>query len=417
MKLSEIPFERYAAITIVAAGAIFLLRLYLWPILLSALPFLLAWVLAYLMRPLALRLHRRLRLPLGPTCVVLVFLSLGLCGVGLFFLLRRAILELGSLAARLAGDSGWLEGFLTGMQDWWEGLVTRFPFLSSLGLGGDGPLSGLFSGMLERVLGSLGEFATRAAGELVAALPVWLIFVLVSLVSAFYFALDLGGIHRAVLSFLPERVRNFMIRVKEGAWDTAIGYLRAYLLLMFITFLFLVAGFLVLGVRYALLLAALFAVLDFLPVIGVGTLLIPWSVIAFFSGDTYTGAGLLILYGVITVARQFLEPRIVGHHLGMHPLLALVSMYAGLQLFGFLGLMLLPSILLTLRNLYAGKDADSDRDTGKDTDRGDRSEDRTGKESRRVQQGSIPPGNAPSATRFGLRREARRSEPPDPGNG
>lgn len=129
------------------------------------------------------------------------------------------------------------------------------------------------------------------------------------------------------------------------------------------------------------------------------------------------GAGLLILYGVITVARQFLEPRIVGHHLGMHPLLALVSMYAGLQLFGFLGLMLLPSVLLTLRNLYAGKDADSDRDTGKDTDRGDRSEDRTGKESRRVQQGSIPPGNAPSATRFGLRREARRSEPPDPGNG
>ena len=351
MKLSQIPIERYAAYTVVGAGVILLLRLYLRAILLAALPFIVAWLLAYLMRPLALRLHRRMHLPLGATCVALVFLSLALSGTGLFLLARRAVLELVALASRLAADSGWFEGMIGSLADWWQGLAQRFPLLTSLGLSGDSEtLRELFTAALNRGLGALGDFAARTAGELVAALPLWLVFVLVVLVAAFYFALDLGGIHRAVLDVLPTRVREFAVRLKEGAWNTAIGYLRSYLLLMLITFLMLVVGFLVLRVEYALLLAALFALLDFLPVIGIEILLLPWGVVAAFSGNIYLGVGLIVLYGVITAVRQFLEPRIVGHHLGLHPLLALASMYAGLQLFGLPGLMLLPAVLLTLRN-------------------------------------------------------------------
>ena len=354
MKLSQIPIERYAAYTVVAAGAVLLLRLYLRALLLAALPFVLAWLLAYLMRPLAIRLHRRMRLPLGGTTVALVFLSLALGGVGIFLLARRAVLELVALASRLAADSGWFDGFIGGLDSWWQGLVIRFPLLTSLGLAGeDSMLRELVSAAIEKGVGALGDLAARTAGDLVAALPLWTVFILVVLVAAFYFARDLGGIHRAVLDVLPPRVREFAVRLKEGAWNTAIGHLRSYLLLMFITFLMLCAGFLILGVEYALLLAALFALLDFLPVIGIEILLLPWGIFAAFGGNLYLGIGLILLYAVITVVRQFLEPRIVGHHLGLHPLIALISMYAGLQLFGLLGLMLLPATLLTLRNLFA----------------------------------------------------------------
>lgn len=355
MKLSTLPIERYAAFVVVGAGLLLLLRLYLTPLVLAALPFALAWILAYLMRPLAFALHKRMHLPLGPTCVALVFLALLLSGTGLFFLLRRAVLELAALATQFASDGGLLEQITADLSAWWEGFLLRFPFLSSLGMAEEGGmLRELASTALREGLASLGDFAARLAGSLVSALPGWLIFVLVALVAAFYFALDLGGIHGSVLAALPEKWRTPLCRLKDSTLHTAFGYLRAYLLLMLATFLMLLVGFLVLGVDYALLLAALFALLDFLPVIGIEILLLPWGIFVALGGNLYLGIGLLILYAVITLVRQFLEPRLVGHHLGLHPLLALVSMYVGLQLFGFLGLMLLPGTVLVLRNAFFG---------------------------------------------------------------
>jgi sporulation integral membrane protein YtvI len=211
-------------------------------------------------------------------------------------------------------------------------------------------LGGPVQNALSEGLSALGELAVRTAGALVTALPGWTVFVLVTPIAAFYFAVDLGGIHERLLAVMPAKMREFAKRVKESVWSAAMGYLRAYLLLMLVTFLVLLVGFLILRVDYALLLAALFALLDFLPVIGIEILLLPWGAFAAFTGDPRLGVGLLVLYGVLTLARQFLEPRLVGQNLGLHPLLALVSMYAGLQLFGFLGLLLLPGVMLVLRN-------------------------------------------------------------------
>ena len=95
------------------------------------------------------------------------------------------------------------------------------------------------------------------------------------------------------------------------------------------------------------------ALVDILPVLGTGTILIPWSVYLFFAGDIRTAVGLLILYAVISVLRQILEPKIVGAGIGMHPLLALVSMYVGLKAFGFFGMLLLPLAVVIVKNTIA----------------------------------------------------------------
>lgn len=354
MKISEIRVERLAAWVIVGAGALLLFRLYAGLIFGIALPFLLAWGAAYTVRPVAVRLSRRLHMPSGACSVALVFLAVLLASVGLFLLARRAVLELFSVAEHLSAEG--IASFLAPLTSWWAGLATRFPILGSLGLGGEGGAQ-LVGRISEGLLTALGEWAAARAASLATALPLWSLFLFVSLVAAFYFARDLSSIHETLLSYLPAGAVRLLRRVKDGAWWTVGSYLRAYGLIMLLTFFVLVVGFLLLGVRYALLLAALFAILDFLPVIGVGMLLVPWGIYALLAGDSFLGIGILVLWVVISVVRQFAEPRILGKNLGIHPLLTLLAMYAGLRLFGFAGLVLLPMVAVTLRGLLVAPDA------------------------------------------------------------
>lgn len=355
MEFSKLPIERYAAFAVV--GAALLLVLYFWavPLLLAFLPFALAFAAAYVCRPLAVRLHRVLRVPVSGLCVFLVFFFVAVVALLLFLLGRVAVGELLSLAARLGEKGNLIEGTLASISSWWEGVVRRFPFLAPFGFGGG---EGMLAHWLESAGTALGEYALRAAGELAGALPMWLIFLLVSLVAAFYFARDMGKMRAAAEGWLPPRLLVALLRLKNSAWYTAIGYARAYLLLLLLTFTLLLIGFLLLSVPYALLLAALVAVLDFLPIIGVGTVLIPWGIVELLGGHTFLGVGLLLLSAAVAVARQIIEPRLIGHHLGMHPLLALVAMYVGLRLFGFWGLMLLPPACLVLRQALGSKAAD-----------------------------------------------------------
>ena len=107
-----------------------------------------------------------------------------------------------------------------------------------------------------------------------------------------------------------------------------------------------------LRVPYPLLLAVIISILDILPLLGVGTVLIPWALVEIiFSKDYYTGIGLFILYVIITVVRQITEPKIVAGSLGLSPLLTLIAMYAGLRLFGFFGIIIGPFALLIIKTV------------------------------------------------------------------
>ena len=127
--------------------------------------------------------------------------------------------------------------------------------------------------------------------------------------------------------------------------------LRSYVLIMFITFVEQAVGLTILGVEYSLLIAMAIAVFDILPVVGSGTIMLPWAVISLVTGDTRRGVGLLVLYVIITVIRQIIEPRIVGEHVGLHPMLTLMCMFVGLRVFGGLGLLGLPILCAVLVGL------------------------------------------------------------------
>lgn len=343
MRLRDLPIERYAAYVIVLVGLFWFAGWLIPPLLLAALPFLLAWGMAYLSRPIALRIARYTHMPRGVLSVLLVFLFVsGLC-VLLFFGLRRAAAELLAFGRRL-GEAGTLDAALSRFGPLWQELCDRFPFFFEAKDGG-APLSD----WLSRAAGAIGEWALSVAGRLLSALPSFFLFLTVALCAAFYFALDLDGIHRSFRTLLSPRAQDAMGRIKDGAWYTALGYLRAYLILAAITFGLLTVGFLSLGVHYALLLALLFAALDFLPVIGVNILLIPWGIFELLTGNYFLGFGLLILCGVIALVRQFVEPRIISRRFGIHPLASLAGMYFGLRFLGFFGLLFGPVLAMALQ--------------------------------------------------------------------
>ena len=126
---------------------------------------------------------------------------------------------------------------------------------------------------------------------------------------------------------------------------------KAYFTLMTLTFIELSLALLILNIDYAVTLALIISVIDLMPVLGVGTALIPWAVVELIIGNYALGIGLLISYVIILIVRQIVEPRIVGKHIGLHPLITLISMYAGLKIFGAVGLFLLPMLVMFLKYL------------------------------------------------------------------
>ncbi|GAA0680840.1 hypothetical protein GCM10008903_11340 [Clostridium cadaveris] len=120
---------------------------------------------------------------------------------------------------------------------------------------------------------------------------------------------------------------------------------------MALTFLELSLGFFILRIENGVTIAAIIALLDILPILGTGGILIPWVIIELIRGNVYLALGLATLYMLITVVRNILEPKIVGAQVGMHPIVMLICMFVGVKVFGFIGLFILPAIAIIIKNL------------------------------------------------------------------
>ena len=166
------------------------------------------------------------------------------------------------------------------------------------------------------------------------------------MISCFYFSVEYDVVCGALMRLVPARYAPRLPQWKKRAVGAFKRYLRAYFLLLLLTFFELLVGLAILGSDYVFLLAFLTALLDILPVLGVGTVLLPYALFSFVMGNRFLGLGLLILYGVITLVRQIVEPHLVGKSLGLHPILMLMSFYVGLRLFGVGGILIGPAVAL-----------------------------------------------------------------------
>ena len=349
--MGEIRWERVAAILIcvLAGGALlYLIFRYALPLLL---PFLLAYAVAWMIRPVANKISKKTHLPRGLCSVVLLLVVFGLGGWGLWAGSVRLIAELGNLVERLLSDGGIFDA-MDSLMLWAEKIGTRIGFLSM----GEGNRQAFYDSIMQMVGNLLSSLASRLpdlAASLFSALPSVLFFLIVSVVACFYFCTDGVSITRSFGAFLPHRWKQKMPKIKENLRDVLKKYVKAYGVLLLLTFALLLVGFWILRVEYAFLLAFLIALADLLPVIGVGTILIPWGIVMLLQKQFYLGFGLLILYLVISLVRQVAEPKVLGKSLGLHPLLTLFATYVGFTLFGLLGMILAPVAALLAKRLLS----------------------------------------------------------------
>lgn len=344
-----------------AAGGIYLAGKYMLGI---ALPFLAAWLVASAALPIAKRLASGSHLP-SRLCISLTVLAIW----ALIFTLAamaidRAAMELGSLIA--GGErTDAIGGMIGRAVELFDSLGSRLPILGHLREREE--LAGFFEG-IDTAMGSiagklLGELTSKLpalAASAIAAMPSILLSLTVAVISAFYFALDRQRILDAVTRVLPKSIRGSIPELRRRAAMTAAGYIKAYLIILGITFIQLYIGFLILGIDYAFILAVLISLIDILPVLGIGTVLIPWGGIEMIMGHPGRGVGLIVIFAVIEIIRQFIEPRILGRTLGIHPLLTLTAMYIGFSIFGVAGIMIGPLLTLALR---AAADASGEGDS------------------------------------------------------
>lgn len=338
---------------LVALFALFLVGKYLVA---AVMPFLIALGIAFLLRPAVEFLSKKLKLPKKLCAVLLLILLFLLLGLLLTLAANRLLYELGRLVDHLSGESEQIGEALSSLLSRVGGISSRIPILRDIiALEGLETLGAQIDSMIKELAKNLVSSITTRIPDLisrfVSAMPSFFLFLIATVVATIYFTMDPSAVSSAVTALLPRKTTYHLPLMKQNVRQFAAKYLRAYLLLLFLTFCELFVGFSILHVDYAFLLAFLVALVDILPVLGVGTVLIPWAIFSFFSKNFGLGVGLLILWCAVTVVRQVIEPRIVGGTFGIHPALTLFGIYVGFRLFGILGMFLAPAALVLGRFL------------------------------------------------------------------
>ena len=193
----------------------------------------------------------------------------------------------------------------------------------------------------------------RVAGEKAMGLPSFVIALVIFIMATYLLTADFPYLRTRVAQHLDEGLLRFLVQVKVVSLGAFGGYLKAELLLSVGVFFILLVGFLLIHQPYGLLLALGLAVMDFIPIIGAGTVMVPWAFIALFMGNFPLLWSSWPFGAFIALFRRVMEPKFVGDQTGLSPILSLVSIYVGMKLGGVLGMILGPTVLLICLNLAA----------------------------------------------------------------
>ena len=363
--LSSVNWQKTASLLLCAAAGILTLWLTLRYAMGILLPFLLAFLLSRMVKPPADRLSRRTRIPRGIAAAGLVILTVGLVSALVVGGVWRGIRELTRLAEELTADTDGLIAAVESLLSRARSLSSHIPFLRRFE---NAPfyaelcasVDSLVESGVARITGAITERLPAAAMSVAGFLPAAFIFITVTLLACYYFTADDGRLGRGMAAFFtrltPAPLRDHLPPVGRRLRRLGRQYLRACLLLGLMTFCLSFIGLAILRVPYAFILALLLATVDLLPLLGTGIVLIPWALLCLLLGQVKLGIGLLVLYAVTTLVRQVLEPKLIGDGLGLHPLLSLFSMYAGLRLLGVWGMILAPLATAGVRAVFGGNE-------------------------------------------------------------
>jgi len=346
-------------------------------------PFITALLVSLLLKPAVTFLHEKLKLPrklTGLLLVVVFYAILGLLlivlGVRLFATAKSFFMSLPSVYT--FSIVPWVQRVFASLQE----------FAARL----DPDAAAAYAVVSSNITTSLGGAVVNASKLVVSwatnftlKAPGFLLKVIITVIATVFLTVDFPRITSFVKRQLPVRWRELLHNARVQLGRTLWSYTRSYALILLITFGEIAIGLSIIGIRNATGIAVAVAIFDILPVVGSGLVLLPWTIVTLISGNLGTGIGLAVVYIVVIVVRQIIEPKIVGDRVGLHPLVTILCMVLGTYLFGAVGLLGLPITVALIHalnkqgaiHLYKTDDKDSspsDKTTAPDSAKDDPSE-------------------------------------------
>lgn len=313
------------------------------------LPFLISFLVVSMVRPLIEKICTKTKASKAFVTMFILFVFMALLMTGIVFLTLAVANQIGDIFDSIMENLSQEDNFVTRLLDFIGKIEEKVPIINKFT---NTSVRTLVVDMITEGVKSLSIGLTTKIASLIASIPQITLTIFVIFLSLFYFAKDYDKIGRSFVKHLPSSVAEKAPKIKNDIILVVTKFVKSYLLLMFLTFAMLFSGFMIMGIKNSLVLAMIVAVVDILPILGVGTVLVPWSIISFANGQNVLGIGLLVLFGIIYLVRQYAEPKIVSAQMDVHPLIVLFAMYAGLKLAGILGLIFAPLIAFIVKTVY-----------------------------------------------------------------
>ena len=337
-------FVLYIATTLIVVFLLFKLGIFLFP-------FVLAFIFSMITQPIARFINKKTHLSAKVSTIISI-VAFFLVLFGLMSVVSiKFIEEIYNLSKNLRGSSAQFNEL------WNKSLDQGFVYIDYL------PKE--FITQIQSYTGEFINFAAKSATTFVnqtirfiTSIPTLIIYTSITILSTLLMSLDKNDIVKFLEHQFPISWLNKIYNIKRDILSVFGSYLRAQLILVTICFFELLIAlnlFLSLGlnVKYPLIFSIVISLIDALPILGAGAILIPWSIFSFITGDIKLGFAIFILYVIVLAVRQLLEPKLISQKIGVHPLVTLVSMYSGFKLLGIVGFLIGPIVMIILKNVFS----------------------------------------------------------------
>lgn len=308
-------------------------------------PFLVAIIFALLLERSINYITKKTNMPRKIVGTILVIILYVLVGFIIFLIGTSLVKETISIAGKIPAGLEDIKEIYNNVYDKVDNVVKNLP---------QDIVSKIYDAGL-RVIESLGSYALSLIEGVIAFvkfLPSILIYIIITFLATLFLVTDRRVIARLAGDVLPSKMLKKISKVISTCLSTLGKYLRAQCIMICITFIELFIAFVILKIDFPLSLAVVVALVDALPILGTGTVLIPWAIYSAVTGNIGFGIGLFITYIVILVVRQLVEPRIVSANLGVHPFITLLAMYIGFKIFGLIGMIIGPVCMIIFKNVF-----------------------------------------------------------------
>ncbi len=339
-----------ALVNLIIGLVILLAVIFLLPkVIVFFMPFVAGWIIALMASPLVRFFEEKIKLRRKIGSAFVIIAVIGILVSIIYFLGIWLVDQVGGLIMALPGMWAGMEADIDNMLRSLDKVLSFLPggaptTINELA----GQIGGYVGGIVER----LGTPTIEAAGSLAMQLPSIFIGIIMSLLSAYFFVSERQQLNEWFRKHTPATIQVYYRMIRSSLVKSVGGYLKAQLKIEVWMYLLLLVGLGILKVNYYALIAVFIAIMDFLPFLGTGTILIPWAVIKIFASEYQVAVGLLIIWCVGQLARQLIQPKIVGDSIGVPPLPTLILLYVGYRVAGVAGMILAVPLGLVVYSMY-----------------------------------------------------------------